>query len=148
MKLALETDQRHSLFQEPLRVPLTVASPRVRAGSHIGTRVHLPDLCPTVLELAETGSAPELGAGASFAALVRGGAAPERSLYPESMAHSEELRAMVNPTGYTLIRATHPDERGLQFDLAFNPLAMPGEGIEAADLGELQDFSYGDSKRR
>lgn len=120
-KLALGTGHGHTLFQELLRVPLIVAGPGVSAGQRIGTRLQLADLGATVLELAGAGRAPELGDGASFAALLRGEALAERSLYSEGLAYGYELRALVDPSGFKLIRATHPGERELLFDLASDP---------------------------
>jgi arylsulfatase A-like enzyme len=120
-KEAFGTGHGHTLFEELLRVPLIVAGPGVTQGLRIDTRVHLADLGATVLELAAAGSAPGLGGGASFADLLEGRALPPRSLYSEGLANGYEKRALVDPDGFKLIRATHPGERDLLFDLTNDP---------------------------
>jgi len=119
----------HTLFQELLHVPLIVAGPGARPGHRVRGRVALADIGPTLLELA--GQAPRLGLAASLRTCLQGGEAEEKPLLAESIAHGYELKSMVSPEGYKLIRATHAGERDLLFDLESDP-------DEANDLSREQ----------
>jgi len=109
----------HTLFQELLHVPLIVAGPGAKPGHRVRGRVALADIGPTLLELA--GQSPRLGIADTLRACLRGGEAEAKPLLAESIAHGYELKSIVSPEGYKLIRATHAGEKDLLFDLASDP---------------------------
>ncbi len=109
----------HTLFQELLRVPLILAGPGVPAGRVVSTPQRQLDLGATVLDLA--GLPPPLGDARSLVPLLEGGSVGPADLYSEGLAYGHELRSLLGPDGFKLIRATSERERDLLFYLPDDP---------------------------
>lgn len=130
----------HTLFEELLAVPLVLAGPGIPAGRVVESRISLNDVAGTIMELVDP--ARRLG-DASLMSWLREDEAPggaggvaRRATYSEGISFGHELKTVVDAQGYKLIRATHPDEKDLLFDLK----ADPGETENlSARLPEVAD---------
>lgn len=144
----------HSLSEELLRVPLIVAGPGIQAGQRVTQPVSLADLVPTLRELLGVAAPPDGDPLASFAPLLRGGAAGEgRAVYAGSPKDAERgVDALI--AGRTKLVAL-PDGGFALYDLAADPgetrdLSSERPG-EVAALRERLDgirFASEDQRRR
>ena len=75
--LTKSIDEYPILYDVGLRVPMVISSPEDRQGRVVDEPVELIDLCPTLLECADLGVAPEIQ-GRSLWKAVLGGDPPQR----------------------------------------------------------------------
>lgn len=85
--LTKSIDEYPILYDVGLRVPLIIRSPDGEPGRTVDEPVELMDLCPTLLECAGVGPAPEIQ-GQSLREALSGGAVPERDTFTRKAARS------------------------------------------------------------
>lgn len=144
----------HSLSEELLRVPLIVTGPGIQAGQRVTQLVSLADLVPTLRELLGVPTPPDGDPRASFAPLLRGGAAAdERVVYAGSAKQAQRgVDALVAGTSKLVAL---PDGRFVLYDLAADPGETRDLAAERPDevaaLRERLDgirFASEDQRRR
>jgi arylsulfatase A-like enzyme len=123
-----------SVYNELIRVPLILRTPRGAAGERVTTPVSHADVVPTLLAIAGVPPAPEL-VGRSLVA--SGAAREERDAVSELLYRYGEARALVRDTQKLV--DTHEGERrrSERFDLAADPgerAALPAEPALATAL--------------
>ncbi len=115
------------VYDATTRVPLLLRHPSLPAGTRVGGVAAAADVAPTALELLGLG-APDGLDGRSLAAAARGGAAPERAAYSESLLplvnYGWSDLAALRDARHRYVRAPRPE----LYDLA-------------ADPGETRDLS-------
>jgi len=120
-------------FEDSIRVPLIVHAPRRFAPGRVARPVSLLDLAPTLAELAGC-DAPAGLDGASLAAALDGGAAPERDIPLEYLAEG------VRSAQVTLVRGDLKLVRGLgEPDLVYDVARDPGERVNLAGDPDRRD---------
>jgi arylsulfatase A-like enzyme len=140
----------HTVFQELLHVPFLLRVPALeREARHIGERVSLLDVVPTVLELLALPQ-PKGLRGRSLVPLLHGEALPERPVFAEGFAVDSKLQTVVDGP-WKLIRDLDSGNVAL-FDLKSDPQERndlaPTQPQEVERLRQLLDGVLGRSREK
>lgn len=133
--------EKHTLWEEAVRVPLLLAGPGIARGREVDDLVELVDLAPTLCELA--GLPPLLTAqGRSFAAVL-GGSPPEHPHREAAFAtYLEDNKAMIATRRWKYVFATGKRDLGQGY-----ATGRPARGLEERlydlrdDPGETRDVA-------
>ncbi|HEX5067198.1 MAG TPA: sulfatase [Myxococcota bacterium] len=140
----------HTVFQELLHVPFLLRVPALeREARHIGERVSLLDVVPTVLELLALPQ-PKGLRGRSLVPLLHGETLPERPVFAEGFAVDSKLQTVVDGP-WKLIRDLDSGHVAL-FDLESDPQERndlaPAQPQQVERLRQLLDGVLGRSREK
>lgn len=135
-------DHGFSLYHEQIHVPLVIRLPGQRGGERITSAVSSIDLMPTILDLADVPSSPQLAAqlrGRSLVPTLRGLHVPGDIFSETDYREYTFQRSIISPDNWKLILTLESDTREL-FNLTADPTEQHNLAhAHAAKAEELQE---------